>query len=122
TASRLEGRLQDHGRASRRVLRALLNRVGRMTVAGYFCTGLGMKALMSRPPGSAGLAGSGGGVGGGAALLAAADFSTALRARSTALLRSFWLHRPSSTGSRGRRLGEFQWVRSRTAAMVCLVV
>ena len=49
-------------------------------------------------------------------------FSAALRARSTAALRSVWLQRPKRTGSRGRMLGVFQWVRSRTAAIVFLVV
>src|SRR5271154_1835905 len=43
-------------------------------------------------------------------------------ARSTAWSSSAWLHRPSDTGLRARMFWVFQWLRSRTAAIVGLVV
>ena len=61
----------------------------------------------------------------GAGASAAAGFCFALALRcafSRAKRRSSCLQRPSSTGLRGFRLGEFQCERSRTALMVGLVV
>ena len=48
--------------------------------------------------------------------------SARCRASTTAFSRSASLHKPSVTGLRGLILAVFQWLRSRTLAMVSLVV
>jgi hypothetical protein len=63
---------------------------------------------------------AGGGVAGAGVVVAAA--LPARWARASAASSSLWLHRPSATGWRARMLVVFQWLRSRTAAIVGLVV